>query len=262
MWEKTFFRQFDVDINAGSDYEHFFCGVNGIDGAICPNCKKPLLCFLTLDCSDPRIEVPCPTVPFLYCWSCKIRDHSANVAYRADEASGRRTQNESRAAVCLAGVTDDAVLAWGRLAPFYYQILSDGSVSLLQYGHGVENEGPLYDGYPDFFPGAPARLLEITTEAQDAIKKINRQDPSIEDFTYDFPAIEIPQHQVGGEPCLVQGDTDYRMLCLHCGQVMPLLGSIGNDCLDERGIMGDPYVQIIYHYCVDCGIVGAFNQAD
>ena len=222
-WNHFFFSQYEIDATSDFPYRHRFCGLNDVPGAGCPNCGQPLLCPLKIDTTDSRLGLTnfgSPTIPFLYCWSCALLDHSASRAYVPLAAKNRR-----RDVTCLTGCTEDAVYQWGQLAPFFYQIGADGSTALKQYGLGMK-DGPIYDNYPPYFPEATPRLLAIAPDTQDALKKINRQDPEVEDFAYDFPDLRIPQHQIGGEPYLIQEDVDYRMLCPNCKCMMPFLVSM------------------------------------
>ena len=43
---------------------------------------------------------------------------------------------------------------------------------------------------------------------------------------------------------------------------MPLLVSVANDCLDLRGLTGDDGVQVLFHYCRQCCVVGVYQECD
>src|SRR5262249_28751907 len=141
-------------------------------------------------------------------------------------------------------------------APFYYQILADDRIGLLQYGvDGVMNDFP-YEEYPRFFPEASSRLVEIPDEAQNILKLLNTGEEDWERIPIVYHNLNIPRHQVGGEPYLVQQDTNYRMRCPLCGEIMPFPASVGDYCLDPRGFTGNQYVQVLFHYCKACHVVG------
>ena len=188
-------------------FTHVFCGPQELDGAICPNCHKPLLRFLALDTADPRLdmqECSVSVVSLLFCWTCNV------------------AQSE-----------------------FFYQIRRDGSIKLLRYGGGgVEIDFP-YEDYPVFFPGAPAVLRPIEAVPRNELARFHASYES---------------SQVGGEPYLLQGGHPLR--CLLCGVDMPFLASISDDCLDERGLVGSTDVQVVYHFCRECCVVGAYQECD
>ncbi|MDQ2801010.1 MAG: hypothetical protein M3Y13_15360 [Armatimonadota bacterium] len=57
--------------DASPDFDHVFCGPHEVDGAWCPNCRKPLLRFLALDTRDNRLRLPNslgPMLSLLFCW--------------------------------------------------------------------------------------------------------------------------------------------------------------------------------------------------
>ena len=128
---------------------------------------------------------------------------------------------------------------------FFYQIGQGKAVNLLRCGGGgVETDFP-YEDYPVFFPGAPVVLRPIGAESQDVSTQLNAGDG---------------YSQVGGKPYLLQGGRPLR--CIICGLKMPILASIGNDCLDERGLVGSSDVQVLYHFCHQCCVVGAYQECD
>lgn len=257
-WNEFCFQQYAFDKQANVSYDHYFCGPNYAKGAMCPNCEQPLLLFLTIDTHDPRLSIANgPShLPLVYCWSCKISDHSVKSAFQSKAAElsyGRfitRTIESSNQSEQSSGI-----------APFYYEVQMDGSLVVLQYGRGP-GDGALYPGYPDHFPGASARLLQISDATQEVLCKINRGDPEVDELQFELPALGVPQHQIGGEPFLIQSVLERRVICPKCRSTMPLFASVGNNCLHPDGIMGDDYVQLLYYYCTTCCVVGAFNQAD
>ncbi len=208
----------------GSEYRHYFCGPHEVSGAWCPNCAKPLLRFLALDTSDPRLNLKQPSFPvlsLLFCWTCNIAQE-----------------------------------------PLYYQFREDGSVVLLEWGHGGAQTDFPYENYPVHFPGAPALLVPIPDVVQTILMLLNVGEINAYAIHKRHPDLARPRHQFGGEPLLVQHNPDYEMTCSLCGRRMPFLASVGDDCLDPRGFTGNEWVQVIYHYCEHCRVIGVFQQCD
>ncbi len=218
-----------VELNTGrvtsSKHLHSFCGSHEVDGAWCPNCDKPLLRFLALDAGDKRLELPLAphgTVSLFFCWTCNI----------------------------------------AQSYPFLYAIQGEGSIRLLQYGRGGAIRDFPYEDYPVHFPLAEAHLVQIPEADQRVIRQINTDEVDWNALHPKYQELDKPRHQVGGEPYLVQRDRSYRMRCSMCAQPMPFLAAIADSCLDKRGFTGNPYVQVLFHYCRRCTVVGAFQQCD
>lgn len=51
---------------------HEFCGSHGIAGAMCPNCRKPLLRLVQLSALDPVLAQLGGEMPLLTCWTCHL----------------------------------------------------------------------------------------------------------------------------------------------------------------------------------------------
>jgi hypothetical protein len=218
-------------VDAGRDravsaqFEHQFCGAHDVPSAWCPNCEGPLLRFVAFDTRDARLglgEVPSGTLSLFYCWRCPA-------------AQG----------------------------PFSYRVLEDGDISLLQCEPGSPETDFPYSDYPVSFPGARASLLEISEEVQEFFRRFNMGDDIWDHpLRQEDPRLLDCPHQYGGEPLLIQQDTEYRLQCPACQAAMPFLCSIGDDCLDPRGFCGNTSVQVVYHYCSPCRVVRAFQQCD
>ena len=222
-----YFVDYQVAPEGGTDFGHYFCGPQKVGGALCPNCHKPLLRFLALDTHDSRLKLqgcPSETLSLFFCWTCNI----------AQEL-------------------------------FLYCILADG-IELLRYGRGgVETDFP-YEGYPIFFPGARATLRQMTAEEQHLIvlqqSNLETEADALAraEFMRQRPDLSEVRHQVGGEPFLMQPFVAGE--CPDCGGEMPFLASIGDDCLDVRGLVGEDGVQVIFQYCRRCYIVGVYQETD
>ena len=221
--QRDYFVDAAGDAMISAEYRHYFCGAHEIAGAHCPNCHKPLLRFLSLDVSDVRLCLD--DSPF-----CALP-----LLY------------------CWRCPVSEEV--------FSYKLNADGSVVLLSHGEGKPAPDWPYEDYPDCFPGVPARLLRINEEAQRILRMLNKGEYERE-WIQRHPGLFEPRHQYGGEPLLMQLDTAYSIECPSCRSHMPFLASIGHDCLDPRGFVTEPSVQVVYHYCRRCQVVSTFNQCD
>ena len=204
-------------------YNHVFCGSHSTPGAFCPNCSKRLLRLLSVDLTDRRIQTPITVFSQLSLYYCWT-----------------------------------CALSQGE---FSYMLIEGGSVEIVQITSGNSVPGFPYPNYPEAFPVANATLRRLTIHERRAIAEMNSG-------TFDegltagkqFPHLVRPRHQVGGEPLLMQGWFD--VVCPLCSNRIPLVASIGNDCLDPRGIIGYDYAQILYHFCRSCSVVVANNVCD
>ena len=219
-----------LDRETSARYVHEFCGEHAIAGADCPNCQKPLLRFLTLDKSDTRIGLSHLGERQIHCLFC----WTCNIAQKT----------------------------------FYYKHNADGSVSFLEFGEGgAETDFP-YDDYPAAFPGASSILLEISEDAQNAIKSVNAGRSKISSLRDKHPDLFGCRHQVCGQPFLTQRNPDYEIgrdiRCPECKKRMPFFATIANDCLDERGFAGEEGagVQVLFNLCRVCLTMHAFQQCD
>jgi hypothetical protein len=220
---------------------HAFCGKNGIPGAVCPNCRKPLLRLISLDLADPALE---PIgheghLPLLYCWTCNIAQ------------------------------TD-----------FHYQCRNDGTIVILHSGYGGSTSTFPYPNYPDYFPGRNAYLRALSCDTEKLFAFLNcdkcvgaQQDDrnangdvvmtgAVQHSLAELNAAELtpPKHQVGGQPRLMDS---YRVMrCVRCNQRMHFLASIGDDTGSGTGFTNNPFVQVLFHYCRSCRCVGAYHETD
>jgi len=223
--KRHYYADYERDVALSRRYQHTFCGKHHVSGAWCPNCQRPLLRFLALDVSDPRLQLsgtPFNPLSLFYCWTCEGTG-GENLFYRFGRAE---------------------------------------EIVLIQYGQKPYVDDFPYPNYPLAFPQARAMLLRITPEAQRYITLINADEMEEGEEPESYHDLTWPQHQVGGEPYLVQHNPEYRMDCPICGRRMPFLASIADNCLDPRGFTGNDFVQVIYHYCPVCYVVGAGNWCD
>ena len=204
-------------------YKHYYCGIHDAHGVECPNCKKPLLRFLSLDTRDPRLELSdCPfkALPLLFCWTCKI-------AYDV----------------------------------FSYKILENNSIAIINYRKGLIGNNFPYEDYPDHFREKPIILVPIKEEIQDFLKNLNDKAYSSSKYKKEHRDFFIPQHQIGGEPLMLE-PLLAQLKCSQCKKRMPLFASIGNQSSSERGFANNPKVQVLYFYCQRCYIISCFQQCE
>ncbi len=207
-------------------FVHAFCGEHRIPGAVCETCRKPLLRFLSLDPRDPRLGLDAMRVkvlPLVFCWTC---DKSSSLTYR---------------------------------------VTSEGNVEVLDPVRGtVEAADFPYENYPRCFPGKAIRLVPVPEEDQALIRRANRDELNDEIVIEGkYVALATPRHQVGGEPYLVQGfNRDLEILCSLCKEAIPILAAIGDQSGSEQGFVDNEFVQVLFHYCVPCGVVKAYNECD
>ena len=140
---------------------------------------------------------------------------------------------------------------------FYYRLKEDNGVEWLSYAEGPASDDFPYEAYPRYFPGARVTLVPIKPSEQKIIHGLNHEEI---DFT-EHPKFSIPQHQVGGEPYMLQPlPEDFE--CPKCKDPMHFFAAIGDETLAAKGFTGNPFVQAIYHLCPACLILGAYQQCD
>lgn len=204
------------------EYRHLFCGPHNVSGAWCAICQKPFLRYLSLDTSDPSLGLHNMAVCSLPLFYCWT---------------------------CQSG-------------SLQYRLAGPNAIEIIYHDTDGLALGFPYADYPDFFPEATVTLSDLTKEEQQVLRDINADLRPNHDYWKGSKPLGICRHQVGGEPYLVQLDTEYEMLCPGCGKHMPFLYAAGDDCLDPRGFVDNQFVQVIFHLCRACGIVSCFNQCD
>jgi hypothetical protein len=207
---------------------HIFCGKHDLPGAVSPNTGRPLIQVLSLDLTDPRLELthaPIQRLPLLMSFTC--------------------------------GIIADA--------PFLYRIL-DGRIEILR--HGARNQGPdfPYPDYPDSFPPQRMILSLVPEHIREAIEWGETPDsedrPNAEQYASIWQELWLRSdlRQVGGVPLGVQLITTWA--CPYCAAQMPIVAAISDDCTDPRGFTDNAGSQTVFAYCPFCSIVGASVQCD
>jgi hypothetical protein len=210
--------------NRESEYAHIFCGTHSLEGAGCPNCHKPLLRLFSFDVRDPSLQLAPAPFTALPVLFC----WTCNVAQSV----------------------------------FYYRINDDRGIRLLKYMEGGVSTDFPYEKYPEHFPKRPVRLIEIPRESQQIIKGLNRNTLDEWKTKQTKPELCAPRHQVGGEPYLVQKNSDAIVECLVCSAPMPFLACIADDAPNQLSFTGNEYVQVLAQYCKRCRVIGVYQQCD
>jgi hypothetical protein len=203
-------------------FRHVFCGPPVLKGSTCPNCRKSLIQFLALDTRDPRLG--------LGGWRSSVVP--LLFCWTCNVAQGS----------------------------FSYRV-GAARVRLLRYRRGGVQTGFPYADYPAEFPRAAARLRSVPRTQAETAARLNRGG----EVDYTLPGWRQQdrlRHQVGGEPRLVQGHPPRRILCPLCRGAMKLFATVADDCLDPRGFAGNSFVQVVYHRCDSCRVVGCYQQCD
>jgi thiol-disulfide isomerase/thioredoxin len=150
--------------------------------------------------------------------------------------------------------------------PFYYCFAANGDVQLLKYGEGGVQLNFPTENYPTYFPQAHFRFKPLTEKEQITIKRLNRDQIDEGKPLH----LNRPEHQIGGEPFLVQKNPDFQtdawgkktLTCPKCKKLMPFLVAIGEKTRGKQGFSGNEYVQVIFNYCQRDRIICAFQQCE
>jgi hypothetical protein len=141
-----------------------------------------------------------------------------------------------------------------------YQLLTPGNVvRLINY----EQEEPVtdfpYEDYPVSFPRHALRFQALTEHERSYLHELNTTD-NPGPPTRAHRDLARPQHQIGGEPYLVQ--PLQRVPCPECRRIMPFFGTIGDDTLSPRKFTGNDFVQTLVHLCRACRVAAVYQQCD
>jgi hypothetical protein len=213
---------FDPDF---SEAIHDFCGPNGIAGAECPTCSKPLLRLLSLSAADARLNVDpavTPVIHLLYCWTCSIP-----------------------------------------YGDFSYRIQQDGTVELLEIPATWEAafgpNGP-YDGHTGTFQLNKVGLIPLTEEETET--RATAQSDT--DFALDlplqkhqiggFPYIANPQAMTC--PKCLNPSPFFAAICDDA------TGNQPDEISALQSFTDNPSLQMVFHFCRACSVVSAYHSND
>lgn len=201
---------------------HVLGGETRVSGAACPNCEKPLLTLLRLDVQDPRLGLQ----------------------------TGALT--EIRVLFCWTCPAAQSTIV--------YQLPSaSADFRLVSFAAGPPATDFPYESYPVSFPARALMLVALTSDEQDALSQLNA-GVEIDWSDSRYRDLSRPQHQIGGEPYLMQPLEELQ--CPHCAGPMPLFGTVGNDTFAPEKFTDNDYVQTLVHLCRDCWVVAVYQRCD
>ncbi len=204
-------------------HSHYVGGINNLAFATCPNCEHMLWRVITFDCSDSLLN---------------LSDTMAN---------------HLPLLFCF-----NCRIANGKL---FYVIKSSEEIDVVAYELGDDFETPYYD-YPASFDPLDIELQMISEYAQDQIILFNKGEILSVDAPFQVALDVGLQHQVGGEPLLIQRNPDDYLVCPQCGSIMSFFATAGNMNSSAAGFWDNPWCQIVAFLCRRCNCVGLFAQAD
>ncbi len=127
--------------------------------------------------------------------------------------------------------------------PFFYRLEPDGAVTVVS-----ANERAGGPPRPVSFPAERADLQPLPEEDQRYLRLWQEGN-----MTWEIPEDLLePRHQVGGVPFLAQSLD--AVGCARCEQPMPFLATLAEDALGG--------MQVVFHYCRNCAMVGVYHVAD
>ena len=190
--------------------------------ATCPNCQKPLLTLWELDARDPILRLGDAGPASLTVLFCWT---------------------------CPAAQSN-----------IIYQLPRTGvGFRLLEFAVGEPSADFPYEDYPEAFPPRALSLVALSEEEQAVLRELNG-DGEVDWSKGLYRELSCPRHQVGGEPFLVQPLEDLD--CPHCGDRMPLFGTVGNDTFGPKKFTDNDYVQTLVHLCHRCWTVAVYQRCD
>jgi hypothetical protein len=130
---------------------------------------------------------------------------------------------------------------------------------LIEFAPGEPTADFPYENYPVAFPARELTLVALTSEEQDVIRHLNHDD-EVDWSDQRYRELSRPQHQIGGEPYLVQPSEEVH--CAECGGPMPLFGTVGNDTFAPQKFTDNDYVQTLVHLCHRCSTVAVYQRCD
>ena len=148
------------------------------ENAMCPNCHKTMLLLMSLDTQDPRMELTGLPMRHLPLMFCWT---------------------------CIQG-------------EIAYSLDKLGSFKLLLYKKSTRDPDYPYKNYPESFETSPLQLIPIPPDVQRAIEALTTDAEDDWDELGDYLELNIPAHQIGGMPFLIQHNVDERHICPKCGR--------------------------------------------
>lgn len=211
---------------------HHVGGENRWTGAQCPNCRQPLVLFLTLDITDPVLDFPdvgLSRLPLLECPRCRILG-----------------------------------------APFVYRVLSDTEVEIIEFREGKEDglaRDWLSEHGDEAIELAGCTLFPFPREVQDIIDRHDDgHELSAEEvelfarYAGCYAAAEVGGYACFGEICQVGGRAYLPQglilpECPYCRDIGPPQEMLFLACLTEHQLGAHiffPEGYLEFYFCPDC----------
>jgi len=227
-----------IEIGCHGAYRHSFGGAHSTVGALCPNCDRPLMLYLTIDMRDRLLVFPSGrpelrTIQLFYCMRCALAWHD-----------------------------------------FAYQLISDGTVEIVEAHRGPRTWDDWGEAVGcDVFPVRPVSLTPIPARLQELWDRLNGLElgetlsigeaEEVIALTQGHAFPPLPGmakysfvNQIGGRALLCQGIDDPP--CPRCGggpfgsRQMLFLACLYNDAENRLRIASVECTQIIFFLCPEC----------
>jgi len=122
------------------------------------------------------------------------------------------------------------------------------------------SDGP-YEAYTGVFPHRNVTLQRLAADEENKLRARLSGEFDEDDDLFS------PRHQVGGSPFI---DNPTNISCPVCSTEMPLLAAICDDATGNNpfgvevanSFVGNGGVQMIFHLCRECSVVGAYHSCD
>lgn len=123
-----------------------------------------------------------------------------------------------------------------------------------------------YPDYPRFFPRRRVGLKAIPAKQQGLIRHLMNDELDLPDS---YQHLNEAKHQIGGQAFLSQPPPCEGFQCPVCTDAMPFFATIcdnaeGPNVTNEYrlGFTNNSCVQVVYHLCRRCCVVGAYQICD
>jgi hypothetical protein len=116
----------------------------------------------------------------------------------------------------------------------------EDKIEILQYRQGHAYLDFPYANYPTYFPARLFELRKVMPEEQKTISGVNRRKLKPSTIHDDRPDLVRPQHQICGEPYLVNSPRE--VTCPVCQGGMSIYASASDETMSERGFVHSNFV--------------------
>ena len=230
-----------LKLDGETTLQHYVGGSIDLHGAECPNCRKPLMLYLSLDSADQRLglqDIGVDVLRLFTCLRCELTWHG-----------------------------------------FAYTILDETAIELVAYHVGCTTWHDWYEDVSvDVFPRRPVALVPIPERVQELYDRLNDGDTlteaeelEIAQATNSFAEEEVGGYpivdvinQVGGRAFLPQRlDEPFCVCCAKQGHERQTLfvASLTNDPKDGLKIAHDG-TQLVFYLCPVCRTVHFVQSCD